>query len=46
MNEGCTGECEEKENSYRPFHSCILHIFIENLLSAGGSQEKLGAIVS
>lgn len=46
MNEGCTGECEEKENSCCPFHSCILQIFIEYLLSAGVLQEKLGTMVS
>lgn len=46
MNEGCTGECEEKENSCHPFHSCILQIFIEYLLSAGALQERLGKMVS
>lgn len=46
MNEGCTGECEENENSYRPFNSCIPQIFIENLLSAGALQGKLGETMS
>ena len=45
MNEGCTGECEEK-NSGCPFHSYILQIFIEYLLSAGAWQERLGKMVS
>ena len=46
MNEGCTGECEEEESPDGPFHSCILQIFIEYLLSARAWQKRQGATVN